>query len=44
MVREPWRAFRRTISVVHHGERASGAAAMLRALLHGGFGRATPAQ
>ncbi|MFB6776134.1 MULTISPECIES: LysR family transcriptional regulator [unclassified Streptomyces] len=37
-------AFRRTISVVHHGERASGAAATLCALLRGGFGRATSAQ
>lgn len=33
-------AFRRTISVVHHGDRASGAAATLCALLRGGFGRA----
>ncbi|MFF0289918.1 LysR family transcriptional regulator [Streptomyces sp. NPDC005262] len=32
-------AFRRTISVVHHGDRASGAAATLCALLRGGFGR-----
>ncbi|MFE7328781.1 LysR family transcriptional regulator [Streptomyces sp. NPDC057565] len=37
-------AFRRTISVVHHGERASGAAATLCALLRGGFGRATSVQ
>lgn len=33
-------AFRRTISVVHHGDRASGAAATLCALLRGGFRRA----
>ncbi|MEV0492355.1 LysR family transcriptional regulator [Streptomyces atratus] len=37
-------AFRRTISVVHHGERASAAAATLCALLRGGFGRARSAR
>lgn len=37
--REP-AAFRRTISVVHHGDRASAATATLCALLRGGFGRA----
>lgn len=34
-------AFRRTISVVHRGDRSTAAAATLRALLRSGFGRAT---
>ncbi|MFD7533890.1 LysR family transcriptional regulator [Streptomyces sp. NPDC059849] len=37
-------SFRRTISVVHRGDRASAAAATLRALLRSGFGRAGSAQ
>lgn len=37
-------AFRRTISVVRHGERVSAAAATLCALLRGDFGRATSAR
>ncbi|MEU8678223.1 LysR family transcriptional regulator [Streptomyces sp. NPDC048560] len=35
--------FRRTISVVHRGDRATAAAATLTALLRSGFGRAAPA-
>ncbi|MFF1647729.1 LysR substrate-binding domain-containing protein [Streptomyces sp. NPDC058240] len=37
-------SFRRTISVVHCGDRASAAAATLQALLRSGFGRAGSAQ
>ncbi|MGY3062767.1 DNA-binding transcriptional LysR family regulator [Streptomyces sp. TE3672] len=37
-------SFRRTISVVHRGDRASAAAATLQALLRSGFGRAGSAQ
>ncbi|MFD4693582.1 MULTISPECIES: LysR family transcriptional regulator [unclassified Streptomyces] len=37
-------AFRRTISVVHRGDRSTAAAATLRALLRSGFGRATGAR
>ncbi|MFE2935694.1 LysR family transcriptional regulator [Streptomyces sp. NPDC059278] len=37
-------SFRRTISVVHRGDRASAAASTLRALLRSGFGRAGSAQ
>ncbi|MFD3654981.1 LysR family transcriptional regulator [Streptomyces sp. 24-1644] len=37
-------AFRRTISVVHRGDRATMAAATLTALLRSGFGRAATAQ
>ncbi len=36
-------SFRRTISVVHRGERSSAAAATLLALLRSGFGRGGPA-
>ncbi|MFD7862368.1 LysR family transcriptional regulator [Streptomyces sp. NPDC059783] len=36
-------AYRRTISVAHHGERSSAAAATLRSLLRSGFGRGAPA-
>lgn len=37
-------AFRRTISVVHRGDRSTAAAATLKALLRSGFGRATGAR
>ncbi|MER5895575.1 LysR family transcriptional regulator [Streptomyces sp. NPDC001876] len=37
-------AFRRTISVVHRGDRSTAAAATLRALLRSGFGRAAGAR
>ncbi|MET8328170.1 hypothetical protein [Streptomyces sp. NPDC005181] len=37
-------ALRRTTSVLHHGDGASGAAATLCALLRGGFGRAAAVQ